>query len=1328
MYKNIGWAFVWTGVVLLTAAGGRWAVSPGAARQVSFGEFLERQFVTTVSAQGTQTLNCTIQDGYVASTRNVAAAVGHSFYAPCSGASAGVTWTFDGLPPGIQKVQTNQAVYLSGNPTQSGTFTIRFTAFTNVCITSPCPQPTGTLTVTIGPRLAVTEQNGSSLPDARVGSFYTYTFGSSGGKGTRRWTAASDLRGLAFNTTTGVLSGIPQSAAIFPIQVTVTDGGGSDGDITTATSLVYLAVRSVTTPLSMACSPATGPARVGEFYRTICNVSGGTLPWGWSVIGALPIGLDRSSTNVEGGSVPTFVISGTPASSGSYSFIVRVTDSTATPQSVSQTFSGTILSATTALTMSCSPTTGPTQVDVVYVSSCGVSGGRAPYNWSVIGGPSGIALNTTSGSFVTLGGVPTSSGNYNFTVRVTDASEQAATQAFSGTIAPATPPPSISCNPSDGPTKVGIAYSSSCVVSGGTAPYSWSLSSAPSGIGLDSTTGTAVAVRGTATTLGAYFTTLTVTDNRSLTATKTFSGNITTSEPSILNVSPNSLTFSARQGQLDISPRSLSIFAGAGSTFTVTTSGGSWLFATPQTGQTPGSVNVNVSPGSLSPGLYSGLVLVSVPGSTPSSFSVPVTLTIQPVSATPSLAVSPGFLTLTSVAGGPSETRQVIVSNPGGGTLSYTVLAAAGAPWLRLGSTAGSVGSGLSSSFDVTVNPAGLQPGTYQSSLDIRAGTETRTLRVTLLLSGQSQSMLLTQSGMKFTALARGTAAPAQTFGIVNLGVGTMNWRTSATTFSGGNWLRVSPSEGSSQGGSSNVPLVAVSVDPTALGEGQYFGTIQVQAPGAGNSPQVVSVLLDVLGDSKTPPPIINPTGVILFSDAASASRTVTVSNVGRIPLTFTSLASTEDGPNWLTQSPASGTVPANGSLDISLRASASGLSSGVRRGVSRIAFNDGTVQDLAVAFIVAPTAGNSGISSRGAAEDTLLRSAACDVFELVSRDVQNGATFTLSQAYKISIEVRSCNGSPLEVSATADFLKAGRRSNGMLIPMTNLKNGFYEATWTPSSTDIVGILLSAVAIGSSGRQRELELSSIRVNANSNTLQPRADGVFNSASYRPEQVIAPGSWTSIFGEQLADGQQLASTVPFPVSLQATEVKLADISLPVYFVNATQVNALVPWELNPNTTQSLQVVRRGSTAATPLQVSVADRSPGIYTVAQNGQGQGAIVIAGTGIVVAPTGSGTRPANRGEYIEIYATGLGPVSNTPANGAPAPSREPLARTVLQPVITIGGVTAQPIFSGLAPGFVGLYQVNVQVPANAPVGNDISVSLAIGNAVSNTVSIAIR
>jgi len=104
----------------------------------------------------------------------------------------------------------------------------------------------------------------------------------------------------------------------------------------------------------------------------------------------------------------------------------------------------------------------------------------------------------------------------------------------------------------------------------------------------------------------------------------------------------------------------------------------------------------------------------------------------------------------------------------------------------------------------------------------------------------------------------------------------------------------------------------------------------------------------------------------------------------------------------------------------------------------------------------------------------------------------------------------------------------------------------------------------------------------------------------------------------------------------------------------------------------------------------------------------------------------TTADSRPAKAGEFLSIYCTGLGLTSNAPALGQPTAS-SPLSTTALTPVVTIGGVNAKVIFSGLAPGFVGLNQVNVQVPDGVAPGDAVPVVLTIGGVTSNTVTIAI-
>jgi adhesin/invasin len=99
----------------------------------------------------------------------------------------------------------------------------------------------------------------------------------------------------------------------------------------------------------------------------------------------------------------------------------------------------------------------------------------------------------------------------------------------------------------------------------------------------------------------------------------------------------------------------------------------------------------------------------------------------------------------------------------------------------------------------------------------------------------------------------------------------------------------------------------------------------------------------------------------------------------------------------------------------------------------------------------------------------------------------------------------------------------------------------------------------------------------------------------------------------------------------------------------------------------------------------------------------------------------------PAHAGDALVIYCTGLGAVAPAVPAGAAAPSL-PLSRTVNPVTVTIGTQSAQPFYAGLTPGYSGLYQVNVIVPAGIAAGANVPVVLSAGGALSPPVTIAVQ
>jgi uncharacterized protein (TIGR03437 family) len=221
---------------------------------------------------------------------------------------------------------------------------------------------------------------------------------------------------------------------------------------------------------------------------------------------------------------------------------------------------------------------------------------------------------------------------------------------------------------------------------------------------------------------------------------------------------------------------------------------------------------------------------------------------------------------------------------------------------------------------------------------------------------------------------------------------------------------------------------------------------------------------------------------------------------------------------------------------------------------------------------------------------------------------------------------------------------------------------------------------------------------------------------------------AAASIASVFGSNFASSLVLAGSLPLPTSLGGVSLQINGTPAPLFAVSPTQINFQIPWEVMGQAQASLTVTVNGvtSNAAT---VNLATYSPGLFSLNQQGTGQGAILIGGTPMFAAPVGTfpTSRPARQGEFVTIFCTGLGPVTNQPASGAAVPT-VPQSLTTTLPTVTVGGMSASVSFSGLAPGFVGLYQVNIQVPQNAPIGDAVPVVLSIGGTTSNNITMAVQ
>ncbi|HKA01116.1 MAG TPA: hypothetical protein VKE70_31605, partial [Candidatus Solibacter sp.] len=200
--------------------------------------------------------------------------------------------------------------------------------------------------------------------------------------------------------------------------------------------------------------------------------------------------------------------------------------------------------------------------------------------------------------------------------------------------------------------------------------------------------------------------------------------------------------------------------------------------------------------------------------------------------------------------------------------------------------------------------------------------------------------------------------------------------------------------------------------------------------------------------------------------------------------------------------------------------------------------------------------------------------------------------------------------------------------------------------------------------------------------------RPTIGAVVNAASSEPG--ISPGAIHTLYGARLPGGAQIL---------------LQGSLLPLLYASDTQITFYVPFGI---TLGKSTLVLQTQGVSIPVTVTVAEEQPGIFP--------GAILKSNTTVNATTTA-----VRAGDYIEIYCTGLGPTRTSNS----------LAITALTPTVFIGGVPVKPLFSGLAPGFTGLYQVDVRIPDGINAGLDagpLGVILSVGSTHSNEAKILVQ
>jgi uncharacterized protein (TIGR03437 family) len=289
-------------------------------------------------------------------------------------------------------------------------------------------------------------------------------------------------------------------------------------------------------------------------------------------------------------------------------------------------------------------------------------------------------------------------------------------------------------------------------------------------------------------------------------------------------------------------------------------------------------------------------------------------------------------------------------------------------------------------------------------------------------------------------------------------------------------------------------------------------------------------------------------------------------------------------------------------------------------------------------------------------------------------------------------------------------------------IHLTHVGNGIWTGTWRPVNSSSSTTTINVVAFNSTGSVLQAGQSTVAGTLSAgSTPTVTAGGVVHAASDAAGMPIAPGSLISIYGSNLADAQGQSSTLPLPTQQSGAQVLLGATLLPILYTSNGQLNAQVPFDVPINGEFQISV-QRDNLLSIPEQLVIAAAQPGVFTVNQQGSGQG-VVFKSDGITLAQPGT---PAVARETVVIYCTGLGAVNPAIPEGAEPPVL-PLSNTVNPVTVTIGGQDAPVSFSGLTPGFPGLYQVNAVVPDGVS-GDAVPIVVSVAGQVSPAVTLAVQ
>ncbi len=557
---------------------------------------------------------------------------------------------------------------------------------------------------------------------------------------------------------------------------------------------------------------------------------------------------------------------------------------------------------------------------------------------------------------------------------------------------------------------------------------------------------------------------------------------------------------------------------------------------------------------------------------------------------------------------------------------------------------------------------------------------------------------LIAQSQLRFSAttvgpiyVESGVNAPSQTVNAFNIGSGSLNLAVTSSTAS---WLSGSVGQPSTCSGGP-VPAcipITLTLNTSGLAIGNYTGYLTLNDPNAIDSPQTLTVLLQVDGTPSSATFYVTP------NNGASTAQSETASLIVNTGSAVLSSVTTSSGGSWLNFTLTGNHVVYSSYL---LRVSAQpGQGVGTYTGSVVLSGSSNSADDQNISVTLNITSQPILQIPTSPITINVVQGQEPQTSDVVFRNLGLGS---------LSITgATSAGGSWLSASPLGGGNLAISANPGSMTP------GSYTATLTLASN----AANTAIAIP------------VQMNIAAATVPTLGfGGVVDNAAYMTG--LAAGSIGAAFGAQLATSSANASSFPLPGSLAGVQLLVNGSAVPLFYVSPNQIDFQLPFSLTAGQVM-VQAILNGQ-PGNRVSANVTSINPRLFLVGQNasnGSPYGAVFNSDSTLAL-PTNlvAGSHPAHLGDVLTIYTLGLGPVSPPIQTGVPAPVT-PLSVTT-SPVQVVygqgaGSVVSNAIYAGLAPFFAGLYQIDALLPQNAPTG-DVPVTVSMTQAVSNTVEMSI-